>query len=133
LALSTSGNGNTAVGQNAIGNGITTGSYNTAIGLAAGYILTSGDRNTLLGTAAGDNITTGSSNICIGSDAQTSAAGASNELVVGSNARFVATDGAANTFFTSATALSTGVLPVTCGFIKINLNGTVRKIAVYAV
>jgi hypothetical protein len=110
-----------------------TGGFNVAIGNSAGTSLTLGASNTLIGTSAGDNLTTGGSNICIGRNAVVSVTGISNELVIGSAAQFVGTTAAGSAgYFTTATAVSTGVLPATCGFIRIYLNGTFAKIPVYA-
>jgi len=116
-----------------MGSAIVTGAANVAVGSSCLGIITAGVGNTAIGHQAGQNLTTGGSNILLGANSAVSVATISNELVIGSSGNFVGTDAAANTFFTSATALSTGVLPVTCGFMKINLNGTIRKIAVYAV
>ena len=77
------------------------------------------------------NITTGTNNICIGVSSNASAAGVNNELVIGSSTSFVATNGGATTYFTTASALSSGSLPVNCGFIRVYLNGSFVKIPVY--
>jgi hypothetical protein len=130
LALGTVGGGNTAVGKDAMGTSVVTGSFNTSIGSDSGAALLGGSSNTLLGVAAGNTITTGSSNICIGRAAITSSATVSNELVLGSATQFVATNGAAATYFPTATAGA--VVPGNCqGFIRIYLNGTFVKIPVY--
>ena len=115
-----------------MGTSITTGGANIAIGSGAGPSLLSGANNTFIGTDAGSGVTTGSSNICIGRSATASGIGNSNDLAIGSATYFVASNGAATTYFTTATATSTGVLPATCGFIRILLNGTFVKIPVYA-
>jgi hypothetical protein len=81
---------NTVVGYNA-GCGITTASFNTAVGCtslngatgdgntAVGYqsgmLVTTGTNNTFLRDSAGSGITTGSNNICIGNLADASADG----------------------------------------------------------
>ena len=91
-----------------------------------------GSGNTAIGVSAGSNLTTGGANIIIGTSAQAEAVGSNNQISIGSATSFVGTDAAANTYFTTATALSTGVLPVTCGFWRVIINGTARKIAVYA-
>lgn len=111
LALNTSGTGQTAVGRQAL---------NAA----------TGSNNTAFGSNAGANITSGTSNICIGVSSDTSSATVSNELVIGSSAQFVATNGAAATYFATATAGA--VVPGNCqGFIRIRLNGSFVKIPVY--
>lgn len=130
LALGTVGGGNTAVGKDAMGTSVVTGSFNTSIGSDSGAALLGGSSNTLLGVAAGNNITNGSSNICIGRAAITSGVAAANELVLGSATQFVATNGAANTYFTTATAGA--IVPTNfTGYIRIYLNGTYVKIPIY--
>jgi hypothetical protein len=130
LGLSISGDANTAVGYNALGTGALTGGDNTAIGDNAGSVLSSGGTNVFIGSAAGSTTTFGGSNICIGVNARTSGAATSNELSLGSSAQYVATDGAAATYFPTATAGAV-VLGLALGFIRINLNGTLVKIPVY--
>jgi hypothetical protein len=120
---------NTAVGASAL-NVNSTGFANTAFGGSAGVAVSTGSYNTFTGYNAGYLITTGASNIAIGVDA--SPANGSNQLAIGSSARFVATNGGATTYYTTATALSTGTLPATCGFIRVYLNGSWVKIPVYA-
>ena len=61
-----SGDYNTFIGRYVNGGGVTTGSYNTIVGNAAGYQLTSGVSNTLYGDSSGQNITSGSFNTLIG-------------------------------------------------------------------
>jgi hypothetical protein len=113
--------------------GAVTGSSNTCIGAGSSSSLLAGNNNTFIGFDAGATTTNGSSNICIGRNAAASGALNSNDISIGSLAYWVGTDTAANTYFTGATALSTGVLPATCGFFRIYINGTARKIPVYAV
>lgn len=130
-----SGSSNTAVGRSAMTGAsfaTSTGTNNSAFGTQAGVSLTSGSSNVLLGWGAGNTLTTGSQNICIGVSATPAAATNSNTLVIGSSANWVATQGAATTYFTTATALSTGTLPATCGFMRVYLNGSWVKIPVYA-
>jgi hypothetical protein len=132
-AAITTGDGNTIVGGGA-GQSVTTGASNTIIGRNAGWTfgfgLTTGANNIYIGETAGSNATTGSSNICIGRASNLSGATVSNELVIGSAANFVATNGAAATYFPTATAGAV-VLGNAQGFIRINLNGTLVKIPVY--
>ena len=66
----------------------------------------------------------------IGRDANTTAAGTVNELAIGSSSFYVATNGAAATYFPTATAGAVA-LGLAQGFIRINLNGTLVKIPVY--
>ena len=80
--------------------------------------------NTFLGTNSGAATTTGSSNIVLGRDAATSAANASNEFIVGSATYWVATNGAAATYFPTAGA--------SLGYMQFRLNGQFVKVQVYA-
>jgi hypothetical protein len=76
-------------------------------------------------------LTTGSSNILIGVNANATAVNSTNQLSIGSSGQYVATNGAAATYFPNA---NTGVtLPPagSNGFIRIILNGSVIKVAVY--
>jgi hypothetical protein len=130
MALSTSGDANTAVGYNALGTAVLTGGDNTAIGDNAGSILAGGGTNVFIGSAAGSTTVGGSSNICIGVNARTTGASTSNELSLGSSSQYVATNGGATTYFATATAGAV-VLGAAQGFIRINLNGTLVKIPVY--
>ena len=60
---------NIAIGQSAIGSGITTGGKNVAIGYSAATALTSGEGNTVLGVGALASATNNLYNIAIGADA----------------------------------------------------------------
>jgi hypothetical protein len=126
----TSGNSNTAVGAQAL---VTnqTGNENVAVGSFALQLATA-DKNIGIGHNAAANLTTGTSNIVIGITAPSPAVGTSNMLALGSSTNWVATNGAAATYYNTATALSTGTLPATCGFIRVYLNGSWVKIPVYA-
>jgi hypothetical protein len=64
--VATTSEGNTGVGFSALGQGVTSGAYNTAVGNSAGLALTSGALNTLVGYTAGQAITTGGSNTLVG-------------------------------------------------------------------
>ncbi|MCE2928432.1 MAG: hypothetical protein LW817_02235, partial [Candidatus Caenarcaniphilales bacterium] len=69
-----------------LGNGaglVSTGRYNTGVGIDVMRTLTSGNGNTMYGFKAGNGMTSGSNNIFIGSDANGSSATASNELNIG--------------------------------------------------
>lgn len=130
LVVGTSGDFNTAIGEQALTN-LTTGASNTAIGRGSLTSVVSTDSNIALGRDAGYN-STGASNIFIGRLSAAAAAADNNKLVIGSASYWVATDGAAATYYTTATAVSTGTLPATCGFMRVLLNGTWVKIPVYA-
>jgi hypothetical protein len=67
--FATTANYGIAIGYEAIGVGIMTGTDNTAIGKQAGRDLTIGEYNNFMGYNAGFNATTGSSNIAIGRSA----------------------------------------------------------------
>jgi len=145
LVSNTTGGENSAIGRSALSSN-TIGGENIAIGRSALGSNTTGGKNTAFGAYSGGLVTTGSNNISIGYNASHSGIAATNEIVIGVNAagvgnntlsigssvNFVATNGAAATYFTSATATSSGILPATCGFIKVNLNGTIVKIPIYA-
>jgi hypothetical protein len=64
--VATTSEGNTGLGFSALGQGVTSGAYNTAVGNSAGLALTSGALNTLIGYTAGQAITTGGSNTLVG-------------------------------------------------------------------
>lgn len=131
MQLVTTGASNVAVGNAAL-TAATSASNNTAVGYQAGTAITTGNSNVCVGWGAGNTLTTGSQNICIGVGATTAAVNNSNTLVIGSSGNWVATQGAATTYYNTATALSTGTLPATCGFIRVYLNGSWVKIPVYA-
>ena len=111
--------------------GINTAAGNIIIGSGAGTNISSGGSNLLIGADSGNNLTSGNQNICIGRAANISSGTGTNEFALGSNTYYVATNGGPTTYFNTATALSTGVLPATCGFIRIYLNGATVKIPVY--
>jgi hypothetical protein len=116
---------NTAVGASAIA--YNTGSRNTAIGrnaLQGAVGFSTGSDHVCIGDSAGDSITTGSSNIVIGSNADVAAATDSNQLVLGSVGNYVATNGAATTYYATAGA--------SLGYIQVRLNGANVKIQVFA-
>jgi acetyltransferase-like isoleucine patch superfamily enzyme len=94
------GTGNTSVGYTALGGNISSGGYNTAIGVncmmsngtksrntavggEAGRLLSTGSYNTIMGYQSGDNLTTGSNNILIGYGATASSVSVSNEITLG--------------------------------------------------
>ena len=72
------------------------GSYNVALGDAAGAAITSGGRNTLIGGSAGDALTVGQRNVVIGTDALSADTQGSRSVAIGQAAL-------ANQNFTSAT------------------------------
>jgi hypothetical protein len=83
-AVAITSEGNTAVGFSALGQGITSGAYNVAVGTNAGLGVTSGALNTLVGFSAGSSITTGGSNTIIGRYGGTAAL--SNNVVLSDGA-----------------------------------------------
>jgi hypothetical protein len=64
--VATTSEGNTGIGFSALGQGVTSGAYNVAVGTNAGLAVTSGALNTLVGYTAGQSITTGGSNTLVG-------------------------------------------------------------------
>ena len=84
-ALLNTGNGNTALGYQAL-SANTTGSSNTASGNQALFANTGGSYNTASGESAGNNITTGSNNTAIGYNAQVPTATADNQVRIGNTA-----------------------------------------------
>ena len=82
--LSTTGIGNTAIGDEALAVN-TTGSYNTAIGILVLVGNTTGNNNTAIGSSALFGNTTGSNNIAVGYEAgQNVGSGNSNNIHIGS-------------------------------------------------
>ena len=92
LRLGTTGGANTAVGYQAIGNAVVTGSNNTAVGIEAGRDVSTGGDNTCIGKSAGEPLSTGNNNLLLGHDAGrgNSPSGEitthSNNIVLGNNA-----------------------------------------------
>ena len=76
--------GNTGIGFSALGQGVTSGAYNVAVGNSAGLNVTSGALNTLVGYTAGSAVTTGGSNTLVGRYAGTAAL--SNNVVLSDGA-----------------------------------------------
>jgi hypothetical protein len=83
-SLAGTSEGNTGIGFSALGQGITSGAYNTVVGNSAGLAVTSGALNTLIGYTAGQAITTGGSNTLVGRYIGTSAL--SNNVVLSDGA-----------------------------------------------
>ena len=131
MALSTSGDNNVAIGSGALGGAVFTGQGSVSVGVSSGSASTLGSSNTFIGTSAGFNTTIGSNNICLGRQATTAAVGDDNQISIGSATYFVGTLVNSIGYYTSATATSTGVLPATCGFWRVIINGSARKIPVY--
>ena len=73
----------TALGYNAMGEGVTTGEGNTVLGAYAGKVLTSGNKNTFIGWLAGSTTTTGSKNLCIGHSCTNQSVGAGSQIGIG--------------------------------------------------
>ncbi len=77
---------NVAIGAyslNAMDNGSTANTHNTAVGYYSGVSVTTGRQNTILGALAGDALTTGINNTLIGYNAAASAVGVNNEITLG--------------------------------------------------
>ena len=121
LFSNVSGTENTAVGYTALSS--VNANYNTAVGSSA-LTIASGQRNTALGAYAGAVQTAGNSNIFLGINSRGPNLNDSNQLCIGSVAEWVGTDGAANTYFAAAGA--------SLGYWRVVINGTTRKIQVYA-
>lgn len=95
------GNGNTAVGGQALqGNfgtpATNTGTNNTAIGVAAGYSTTTGSYNVAVGVNSLISISTGSYNTTIGFNSLSGTATSSNNTTIGYNAGSALTSGSNN-------------------------------------
>jgi hypothetical protein len=82
--VATTSEGNTGLGFSALGAGVTSGAYNTALGNNAGAAVTSGALNTLVGYTAGSAITTGGFNTLVGR--YTGTATLSNNVVLSDGA-----------------------------------------------
>lgn len=115
FALASGGDGNTAVGANALrncnsgaventaigldaGRATTTGQSNTFVGKAAGIVNTTGGGNLMVGADAGIANTTGSRNIMMGVDAGNLFTTANDNTLIGHNSAIFHTTGDANTF-----------------------------------
>ena len=88
MTTCTTGYRNTAVGGlHEGGQGclklVTTGNYNCAFGLAAGYNITTASNNVAIGSFAMATATTGIDNICIGYSADVSASSSTDQIVMG--------------------------------------------------
>src|SRR5690606_25641274 len=75
------------------GNGNTTGSANTVIGVSAAFANTTGSSNTVIGDGAGSLLDGGDNNIIIGADAGDSLTTGSNNVYIGGYAGTAAADG----------------------------------------
>jgi hypothetical protein len=111
-ATSTTGEYNTAVGNNALFTNVSgirnsafglnalyanTGSYNTAVGMAASQTTTTATENSTLGYNAGFSNTTGSENVAIGSSALYSTTTGASNVAIGRRALYANTTGTSNT------------------------------------
>lgn len=84
-AAGTTTTDNIAIGRNAMGTGVASGTgSNIAVGVGAGVAITTGTGNLLLGTGAGNAITTGSNSIVLGTP--TAAAASAGAIRIGTSA-----------------------------------------------
>ena len=84
LRVDPTGSGNIALGLQAQGDALVSGSHNYSIGQSSLSNLTAGSYNTAFGYQAGNTLTTGSKNILIGYDADAPNAGDSFYMNIGS-------------------------------------------------
>jgi len=88
-SANTNESGNIAIGANSLNsldNGVTTYTYNTAIGHNTGGEITTGTNNTLVGGLAGDGISLGSHNVALGYNALSATNAGSKSIAIGSGA-----------------------------------------------
>lgn len=83
---STTGQGATAVGYEALGASSQSGAFNTAVGHTALASATSGPRNTAVGYRSATSLTTGSDNVVIGENAGAAATSSISNVLIGSEA-----------------------------------------------
>ena len=77
------GSGNTAIGNDAMGNGSGSANYNTAVGNMALYNITTGSYNVAVGYGAMKNLTSGAYNVAIGYHAMDNLTSGSYNTAVG--------------------------------------------------
>ena len=105
FALASGGDGNTAVGANALRNCISGAVENTAVGLDAGRATTSGQSNTFVGKGAGIANTTGGGNLMVGADAGKANTTGSRNILMGVDAGNLFTTANDNTLIGYNTAI----------------------------
>jgi hypothetical protein len=87
-AVGVSGQGNVAIGKNAMTN-LTTGTINVSVGTGSGTNMTTGLGNTFVGSTAGQNVSTGDLNTCVGQQAGSGLGSvARSNTMIGSNTGF---------------------------------------------
>jgi hypothetical protein len=87
-AVGVSGQGNVAIGKNAMTN-LTTGTINVSVGTGSGVNMTTGLGNTFVGSTAGQNVSTGDLNTCVGQSAGSELGSvARSNTMIGSNTGF---------------------------------------------
>lgn len=106
---------------------ITTASFNTAVGSAAGRDLTTGQNNSVFGYQAGLRITTGSGNNVHGKAAGFNILGANFNTIMGDSAGSLLTSGGTNSIFGNAVAST--VLTTGTGNILIGTNASTTTAA----
>jgi len=113
----TTGSQNTFIGR-ATGYLTTTAYYNTFVGINAGYYNTTGGSNTLLGSYAGYNVTTGTDNVFVGVNCGFSNTTASSNSFLGNYAGYAITTGTKNVLMgrNSGMALTTADGNTALGF-----------------
>jgi len=116
MAVNTTGSSNTATGVAALKRN-TTGTVSTAVGFEALCANTTGDNNTGVGFKALKVSTTGKFNVAMGNEALTANTTACSNTAVGWRAGYVTTTGGSNTFVggSSGQCLTTGSSNVLVG------------------
>lgn len=109
----------------------TTNSNNVALGALACSSMSSGDYNVAIGSGSAFFKTSGSSNIMIGAFSETETPTSSNQLSIGSASNWVATNGGPNTYYPSAGGGAIPPIAGSIGFMRVMLNGTMRKLPVF--
>lgn len=110
----------------------TTNSNNVALGALSCVSLSTGDYNVAIGSGSGFFKTSGNSNIMIGAFAETETQTSNNQLSVGSASNWVGTNGAANSYFATAGGGAVAPPAGAVGFWRVIVNGTPRKLPIYA-
>ena len=89
--------GNTAIGEDVLGNATTGGIQNTGVGWSALLDLTTGSQNTAVGRSAGANITTGTNNTFIGRVSGFNLIDGNSNVALGESALYYSVAGSAGT------------------------------------